>query len=155
MNISAPFIAQFFTQQLQDVLPHTDVVIGNETEAVAWASATGLPVKDLPGIARSMALLPKSNPSRPRIVIFTQGAQQTVVAISDKPDSPMSFPVDPLPAAQIVDTNGAGDAFAGGFLSALVSGKNLDDCIWAGHALARACVQQVSSRKICSCQSSL
>jgi len=77
LNFSAPFIAKFFTKQLQDILPYTDVIIGNESEAEAWASATGLPdVKDLPGIARSIALLPKSNASRPRIVIFTQGAQK-------------------------------------------------------------------------------
>ena len=149
LNFSAPFIANFFTKQLQDILPYTDVIIGNGSEAEAWASATGLPdVKDLPGIARSIALLPKSNPSRPRIVIFTQGAQKTVVVTSDEPDSPKSYPVKPLTDSQIVDTNAAGDAFAGGFLGALVAGKNLDESILAGHALASACVQQVSSRTV-------
>jgi len=144
LNFSAPFIPKFFTKQLRDILPYTDVIIGNESEAEAWASATGLPdVKDLSGIARSIALLPKSNPSRPRIVIFTQGAQKTVVVTSDEPDSPKSFPVKPLTDSQIVDTNGAGDAFAGGFLGALVAGKNLDESILAGHALASACVQQI------------
>jgi len=124
MNFSAPFIPQFFTKQLQDIIPYTDVIIGNESEAEAWASANGLPnVKDLPAIARSIALLPKSNSARPRIVIFTQGAHQTVMVTSDKPDSPKTFPVDPLSDDQIVDTNGAGDAFAGGFVGALVAGK--------------------------------
>ena len=149
MNFSAPFIPKFFTKQLRDILPYTDVIIGNESEAEAWASATGLPdVKDLAGIARSIALLPKSNASRPRIVIFTQGAQKTVVVTSDEPDAPKFFPVKPLTDSQIVDTNGAGDAFAGGFLGALVAGKNLDESILAGHALASACVQQVSSRTV-------
>lgn len=45
---------------------------------------------------------------------------------------------------EIVDTNGAGDAFAGGFLGALVAGKDLEKSVLAGHALARACVQQVA-----------
>jgi adenosine kinase len=144
LNFSAPFIPQFFTKQLQDILPYTDVIIGNESEAEAWANATGLPnVKDIPGIARSIALLPKSNPSRPRIVIITQGAQKTVLVTSDKPDSPKLFPVNRLTDSQIVDTNGAGDAFAGGFIGALIAGKNLDESILAGHALAGACVQQV------------
>ena len=144
MNFSAPFIPQFFTQQLQEILPYTDVIIGNESEAAAWASANCLPdAKDLPAIARSIALLPKSNPSRPRTVIFTQGAHETVAVTTDKPDSPKKFPVNLLADDQIVDTNGAGDAFAGGFLGALVAGKTLDDSVLAGHALARACVQQV------------
>jgi adenosine kinase len=145
LNLSAPFIPQFFTTQLQNIIPYTDVIIGNESEAAAWASATGSPdVKDLALIARSIALLPKSNPSRPRIVIFTQGAHQTVMVTSDKPDNPKTFPVDPLADAQIVDTNGAGDAFAGGFLGARVAGETLNDSVLAGHALACACIQQVS-----------
>ena len=149
MNFSAPFIPQLYTRQLQDILPYTDVIIGNEAEAEAWASATGSPgdlPRDLPAIARSIALLPKSNTSYPRIVIFTQGAHDTVVVTSDEPDIPRLFPINPLRDDQIVDTNGAGDAFAGGFVGALVSGKNLGDSILAGHALACACVQQVSSR---------
>jgi adenosine kinase len=130
-------------------MPYTDVIIGNESEAEAWASAIGLPdVKDLPKIARSIALLSKSNNSRPRTVIFTQGAQNTVVVTSDKPDSPKLFPVNQLRDDQIVDTNGAGDAFAGGFVGALVAGKTIDESILAGHALARAGVQQVSSRTV-------
>ena len=147
MNLSAPFIPQLYTKQLQDILPYTDIIIGNEAEAEAWAIATGLPdlPRDLPAIARSIALLPKDNPSHPRIVIFTQGARETVMVTSDKPDVPQFFPVNPLSDDQIVDTNGAGDAFAGGFVGALVAGKNLDDSILAGHALACACVQQVSS----------
>jgi adenosine kinase len=67
---------------------------------------------------------------------------------SDEPNSPKSFSVKPLSDSQIVDTNGAGDAFAGGFLAGLVAGKNLDESILAGHALASACVQEVSSRTV-------
>ena len=146
VNFSAPFIPQSYTKHLQDILPYTDVIIGNEAEAEAWASTTGSPNlhRDLPSIARSIALLPKYNPSRPRIVIFTQGARETVMVTSDEPNTPRFFPVNLLRDDQIVDTNGAGDAFAGGFVGALVSGKNLDDSILAGHALACACVQQVS-----------
>jgi len=144
MNFSAPFIPQLFTKQLQDIIPYTDIVIGNEAEAEAWASANDLAnAKDLSAIARSIALLPKFNPSRPRIVIFTQGAHQTVMVTSDELDNPKIFPVGPLGNDQIIDTNGAGDAFAGGLVGALVAGKNLDDSVLVGHALARACVQQV------------
>ena len=57
-------------------------------------------------------------------------------------------PVKPLTDSQILDTNAAGDAFAGGFVGPLVAGKNLDKSILAGHALASACVQQVSSRTV-------
>ena len=64
---------------------------------------------------------------------------------ADKPENPKIYPVEKLEASQIVDTNGAGDAFAGGFVGAYVSGKSLDECVLAGHKLAAICVQQVST----------
>lgn len=143
LNISAPFIAQFFGPQLSRILPYTDVVIGNEAEAEAWASANGLAdVKDLAAIAKAIALLPKANASRPRTVVFTHGAESTVVLSADKAEATV-YPVHALTDAEIIDTNGAGDAFAGGFLGGLVAGKPLEEAVLAGHALARACVQQV------------
>jgi adenosine kinase len=144
LNISAPFIAQFFGAQLSQILPYTDIVIGNEAEAEAWATANAYPdPKDLAGIAKTIALLPKANSTRGRTVVFTQGSLHTVVVTSEKPDAPQTFPVDALADAEIVDTNGAGDAFAGGFLGALVAGRGLDESVLAGHALAKAGIQQV------------
>lgn len=144
MNFSAPFIPQFFSVQLQRVLPYCDIIIGNESEAEAWASANGLPEGgNLIEIAGVIAALPKSNPSRPRIVIFTQGADSTILVSSAEPDSPKIFPVHALKDEDIVDTNAAGDAFAGGFLAAYVAGKNLDVCVETGHKLGAMCVTQV------------
>ncbi len=146
INLSAPFIPQFFKVQLEQLFPYCDVVIGNESEAAAWASAAGLPDKDnIPAIARSIATLPKLNPSRQRTVIITQGPESTVVVSAADPDKPKIFAVDRLEDQQIVDTNGAGDAFAGGFLGALVSGKSVDEAVLAGHKMGAMCVQLVST----------
>jgi len=144
LNLSAPFIPQFFKVQLEQIFTYCDYVIGNESEAAAWASAVGLPDKDdIPTIASSIAKLSKSNPSRPRTVIITQGPNSTVAVSAADPDNPKVFPVTRLEDGQIVDTNGAGDAFAGGFLGALVSGKTLDEAVLAGHKLGAMCVQLV------------
>ncbi|KAI0271445.1 adenosine kinase [Gloeopeniophorella convolvens] len=144
LNLSAPFIPQFFKVQLEQVFAHCDIVIGNETEAEAWASAAGLPNKDdIPAIAKSIATLPKSNASRPRTVIITQGPSSTIVVSATDPESHKVFPVDRLQDSQIVDTNGAGDAFAGGFLGALVSGKSVEESVLVGHKLGAMCVQLV------------
>lgn len=70
-------------------------------------------------------------------------AESTTVVSSAEPDAPRVFDVHPLADAQIVDTNGAGDAFAGGFLGAYVLGKSLEECVEAGHKLGSMCVQQV------------
>lgn len=147
LNLSAPFIAQFFGAQLQQVLPHCDIVICNESEAEAWASANGLPDKtDLKATAKALALAPKSNPSRPRVVVFTQGADSTILVSAADPENPKTYPVEALASSSILDTTGAGDAFAGGFLGAFVSGKTLDESVEAGHKLGRMCIQQVGAQ---------
>ncbi|KAG6841573.1 hypothetical protein C0991_009608 [Blastosporella zonata] len=144
INLSAPFIPQFFGAQLQSIIPHCDIVIGNEAEAESWASANGLPdPKDLAAVAKHIATLPKTNASRPRWVIFTQGAESTVVVSSADPENAKVFKVNALADGEIVDTNGAGDAFAGGFLGGLVAGKSLEECVEVGHTLGAMCVKQV------------
>ena len=144
LNLSAPFIPQFFKVQLEQVFLYCDFVIGNESEAAAWASAVGLPNEDdIPAIAKSIATLPKANTSRPRTVVITQGPKETVVVSATNPDKPTVYPVDTLTDEQIHDTNGAGDAFAGGFLGALVAGKSVDAAVLAGHTLGAMCVQLV------------
>lgn len=144
LNFSAPFIPQFFGTQLQSILPYCDIIIGNETEAEAYAAANGLPdTKDLAAIAKAVAVSPKSNKSRPRVVIFTHGAESTTLVSSAEPDSPKVFKVNPIDDKLIVDTNGAGDAFAGGFLGAYVAGKSLDECVEVGHKMGAMCVQLV------------
>ena len=152
MNISAPFIAQFFTSQLKQVLPFTDIIIGNEAEAEAWATANKLTAtkgssdedftKYLQAIAKNLATFEKKN-DRPRTVVITQGPKSTIVVTSTAPDSPKVYGVHPVADNQIVDTNGAGDAFAGGFLGALVAGKSLDECVETGHKMGAMSVQQV------------
>lgn len=129
---------------MQQILPFCDILIGNEAEAEAWASASGLPdTKDLSAIAKAIAVLPKSNPSRPRIVVITHGAESTRLVTSTDPDNVKIFPVQALKDEDIVDTNAAGDAFAGGFLGAYVAGKSLDECIEVGHKMGAMCVGQV------------
>jgi len=144
INFSAPFIPQFFGAQLQQIMQYCDIVIGNDSEAEAWAAATGhSDPKNMSAVAEAIATLPKSNTARPRIVVITQGAESTVLVSSAEPKKPKIYAVHALKEEQIVDTNGAGDAFAGGFLGAYSAGKPIDECVEAGHKLGSMCVQLV------------
>lgn len=44
MNLSAPFLAQFFKDQMDTVAPYWDYLIGNESEALAYAESHQLGV---------------------------------------------------------------------------------------------------------------
>ncbi|KAG7209997.1 hypothetical protein KM043_011582 [Ampulex compressa] len=60
-----------------------------------------------------------------------------------------------LPEEKVVDTNGAGDAFVGGFLAQLIQGKSIDTCIKCGIWAATEIVQKSGSSDPCSSQRGL
>ena len=149
LNLSAPFIIDFFTDPLSTAIEYADFLFGNESEAETYAKKFDLNLInsadgtiDLQQVALHIANLPKKNPSRPRTVIFTQGSKSTIVAVGN--GTVTEYPiVDVLDPTSIVDTNGAGDAFVGGFFaSIIVNGR--DDmlaAVNAGHAAAKYIIQ--------------
>jgi adenosine kinase len=138
MNLAAPFICEFFKDPLVEASQYWDVIFGNETEAEAFAKAMDFGTTDLHEIAKKMYALPKANTKRNRIVVITHGAEDTIVCTDNKISV---FPVDKLAADKIVDTNGAGDAFVGGFFSQLVQDKTIEESVRAGHWAARVIIQ--------------
>ena len=138
MNLSAPFIVDFFSEQLSACMPYVDFLFANESEAMAYGKNKDYGT-DVATIALKIAAQPKASGARPRIVVFTQGSEPTIVAVNG---SISTFPVDLLPKENLVDTNGAGDAFVGGFLSRLALGLPIDECVRAGHYASRVIIQR-------------
>ncbi|KAL8734851.1 MAG: hypothetical protein Q9166_001203 [cf. Caloplaca sp. 2 TL-2023] len=144
MNLSAPFIPQFFKQQLDETSAYWDYVIANETEAAAWAEGQGGEVKgkSVKEIALHMAGLKKVNEGRKRTVVITQGTDPTVVAVQGE-DKAREYSVRTIGKEEICDTNGAGDAFAGGFVAGIVEGKSLEESIDIGQWLAKLSIKEL------------
>jgi adenosine kinase len=139
-SLSAPFIPQFFKDPLDASAPYWDYVIGNETEALAYAESHGLETKDIKEIAKHLANLPKENTKRERTAIITQGTLPTIVATGGEI---REFPVHAIEGSQIKDTTGAGDAFAAGFTAGLVAGVPLAQAIDQGQWLAKLSIQEL------------
>ena len=70
--------------------------------------------------------------------VITQGKEPTIVAKGGKVTTYDVPPVDP---SDIVDTNGAGDAFVGGFLAAFIKGKDTAECCKAGNFAASTIIK--------------
>lgn len=146
MNLSAPFIPEFFKDALDKCVPYADYIICNESEAAAYSKSHDLNTTDLTKIAEYIAKLPKENSNKTRTVIFTQGTDSTLTVSYDAKTNEFttkSFPVHPLESSKIADTNGAGDAFAAGFTAGLVEGKDLVKSIDIGHWLASLSIQEI------------
>jgi len=143
LNLAAPFIMQVppFKAALSKLIPLTDILFGNETEAKTFAETEGwsesLSIAD---IACKLSMLPQEDgKAQPRRVVITQGTDPTIVAVNGKAST---HPIIKVDSKLVVDTNGAGDAYVGGFLSKLVQGATVDVCCSAGADAAAVIVQQ-------------
>ena len=139
LNLSAPFLIQFFKDQMMSVMPYADIVFGNETEAATFAEVFSLGTTDIKKIALHISMLAKENGARGRTVIITQGSDPVICVEQGQVHE---FPAEKLSADKIVDTNGAGDAFVGGFLAQYVQGKELGVAVKCGIWAATHIIQR-------------
>merc|ERR1712130_50798 len=147
LNLSAPFIISSFATPMMELMPFVDILFGNESEALAFGKHHKYEnlfndnVKYIKDIASKISNLSKTGKCS-RIVIITQGPNNVIVADGGKV---LEFAVPKV--ENIVDTNGAGDAFVGGFLAAKSRGLHLGKCVEAG-IYAASVILQVSGTKL-------
>ena len=63
-------------------------------------------------------------------------------------DSDTHFSIGAYPVETVMDTTGAGDAFAGGLLSSKVAGKNIQESMIAGATMASFCIENIAHEGI-------
>lgn len=132
-NLSAPYLCHIFKDRWNELMPYIDILFGSRIDAEAFAEVQGWDSKDMKSIMMMIADLPKRNALRPRLVVITGGSQETFVATKE---SFATYKPLHVPAEEIVDTNGAGDSFVGGFLSQYAIGLPIERCVHAGHLAA-------------------
>lgn len=153
MNLSAEFLIKFFENPMMELMPYVDILFGNESEALAFGKQHKYKNLSIKAIALEISKLKKhtgpskilSRPLKPtqsRLVVITQGPDPVIVARDGKV---MEFPIPKV--TNIVDTNGAGDAFVGGFLAAAVHNGPLLQCVEAG-IYASSIILQVSGTEL-------
>jgi adenosine kinase len=139
LNLAAPFVPQFFKAPMDELMPFVNVVFGNEAEAEAFSTSHEFGTTDVAEIAKKVAAMPK-NFEGSRLVVFTQGIHDTIVCFDGKISR---FPIIAIDQSKIVDTNGAGDAFVGGFLSQYAQSGSVEKSVAAGHYVAHVVIQRL------------
>eukprot|EP00485_Elphidium_margaritaceum_P002298 CAMPEP_0202686208 /NCGR_PEP_ID=MMETSP1385-20130828/2016_1 /ASSEMBLY_ACC=CAM_ASM_000861 /TAXON_ID=933848 /ORGANISM="Elphidium margaritaceum" /LENGTH=366 /DNA_ID=CAMNT_0049340739 /DNA_START=40 /DNA_END=1140 /DNA_ORIENTATION=+ len=142
LNLSAPFITSVFKDQLLSVLPFVQVLFTNEDEAKAFAEANKIQFGSMSELAVQISKL-KCELKKARTVIITQGSDPVIVATNDQVKE---YAVEKIPKEKIVDLNGAGDAFVGGFLSQYVNGADEAVCVSAGNYAAQYVIQRAGTK---------
>jgi len=145
-NFGAVFLLLIAKDSVLKCIEHADYVFCNEDEGSAYAKVVGIDEKDRVGAARHIAESKKANTKRPRVSIITQGSDSVIVATNDGKDTKVfEVEVPKIDKSLIVDTNGAGDAFTGGFLAALAQGKDVEECVKDGIKLSALVVQRLGA----------
>lgn len=115
------------------LLSIADPLVVNESEASELAGARIENVRDAEAVARGLLASSRS-------VVVTLGGDGVVVADAD---GVVHLPSQRVP---VVDTTGAGDAFAGALAAALSTGASLIDAVGRGIAAGAAAVQHVGAQ---------
>lgn len=98
-----------FQEAVAKILEYADYVIGNQSEAMAWAETQGHQSNSIHDIAKSLAQLPVRKYEGKRTVIITQGKDPTISAVAGRSGVMVTeHAVHAIPGDSIKDTNGAG-----------------------------------------------
>lgn len=140
LNFSAPFLMQVPSLKaiFVELMPLVDFIFCNEMEAKVWAETEGWKTTDVKFIGTRLSLVPSAK-GRKRTVVITRGPDDTIVTMNGHCTV---HPVVRLPEGKVVDTNAAGDSYAGGFLAGLITGLSIDACCRAGAYAASVIVQR-------------
>jgi sugar/nucleoside kinase (ribokinase family) len=123
-------------------LPHLDLLIVNDHEigAVAGMPTIGQDGTDIEACRRAAKKVLADGAMRLVVVHFPAGG---IVITRDGEE--IREPSLHVPAAEIVGANGAGDAFAAGFLYGFHEDWPLENCLRLGHAAAGASLREIST----------
>lgn len=96
--------------------------------------------QDIKTICRNITTFEKYK-NQDRIVVTTRGADAIIVAMAE---AVKEYEVKgKVTRGEIIDTNGAGDAFAGGFLAKFLQGQSIDEAVRCGIIASQEIIKNV------------
>jgi len=128
-SLSDPFLMGRYRGEFLELLSHLDILFANEDEAKALFE-----VGDFDDVLQAFKPMNK-------IAAITRSEKGCVIARGAE-----VHVVDAAPVDRVVDTTGAGDQFAAGFLYGLTHGRGLADCGRLGALAAAEVISHYGAR---------
>lgn len=130
-TLSDGFVIERHRDDFMDLIDRglIDILFSNEAEIQALTRIDGFD-KAVAAVAPKVPLLVSTR------------SEQGAVAIQDG----IRYEVAAAPVAQVVDTTGAGDLFAAGFLAAHVDGRDIEHCLKLGAIAAAEVISHYGAR---------
>jgi sugar/nucleoside kinase (ribokinase family) len=128
LSLSDPFCVDRHRAAFRALLPQIDILVANELEVTSLYEANSF--EEAAGQARLDVAL----------AALTRGADGSLILRGEERVEVQAAP------ATVVDTTGAGDCYAAGFLTGLARGAGLGACGALGSAAAAACIAGYGAR---------
>lgn len=130
LSLSDPFCVDRYRNEFMDLAEHQiDILFANETEITSLYQA-----EDFDTALQHVR-------GHCEIAVLTRGAKGSVVVRGDE-----LHVIDPEPVPTLVDTTGAGDLYAAGFLAGLTQGRDLHACGRMGSIAAAEVIGHFGAR---------
>jgi len=131
MTLSDPFCVDRYRDEFLELMTSgtVDIVFANDSELKSLYQTSSLE-SGFEAIREDC-----------KLAAITQSEHGSTIVTREK-----TIHVEAHPIEKLVDTNGAGDAYAAGFLWALTNGRNLDICAKIGGLAAAEVIQHVGPR---------
>lgn len=140
-TLSATFMVENFHDKMLEVANQSHIIFCNNEEAALFAK------KDTENFDEISQAIHQKLAPLDRILVITCGHLPVVVSKYDYKENRLDFvlrsTVYPIDNEEIVDTNGCGDSFVGGFLSQYIQGKSLEKCSRAGNWASSVIIRNV------------
>ena len=141
LTLSATFMVQAHYDKIMEIAQHANMIVGNMEEIETFVGSKGLSKKETFEKAHKK-LSPKE-----RLLVVTDGINGVFVSSYNYNKGKLEFILQSFPLLlkneEIVDLNGAGDAFLGGFLSQFMKGSSLNSCCRAGNDAASIILKNI------------
>jgi len=143
-TFSAVFMVEFHFEKIKKLAEVADIIFCNEEEAASMAKMLGKPgSNDLENSKNIHAQLPAND----RLLVVTCGKNPVILTSWDYTKNDLktnvSCTVNKIPDEEIVDTNGCGDSFVGGFMSEYLKGSDIEKCAKAGNYAASVIIKNI------------
>jgi len=130
LTLSDPFCVERHRAEFLDLIRgDVDILFANEAEITALYRVGSF--EEAARLARADA----------ELAVLTRSAKGSLVLSGEK-----AITISPQPVARVVDTTGAGDLYAAGFLYGYTAGKPLDACGRLGSLAAAEIISHVGAR---------
>ena len=141
LTLSDQYMVEFHNDKILEIANVSNIIVGSFSAGEILADGKGKNMQE------TFEKIHKKLSPKNRLLVITGGCQGAFCSLFNYQKNKLEFLLQDFPqqikSSDIIDSNGAGDAFFGGFLSQLMQGKSLLACCRCGNEIAKVVLKNI------------